>query len=707
MKKIMLFINLIIFAAGLSADEGMWLLKELNKESITRMQELGFKFPTDSIYSEDNASLKDAVVIFGAGCTGVAVSEQGLIFTNHHCGYDAIQKHSSVEADYLKDGFVSQSLQEELYSEGLEVCFLKKTEDITDKVLDGITAESSESQRRTQIAVKSIEILDEYANNEFLKARIIPFYSGNKYYLIVYEVFKDVRMVFAPPSSVGKFGGETDNWMWPRHTGDFSIFRVYADKNNNAAKYNSDNVPYKPQYHIPVSIKGYDDKGYAMTIGYSGRTNRYLTSWGITQMMESQNKPRIEVREAKQAIWKEAMNASDAIRIKYASKYARSSNYWKNSIGMNTALTKLKVIADKKALERQFTEWISTDNNARTKYGNTLPMLENAYEETMEPTRISTYFSETFASGIEIVNFAGATSSANQLAPKERIAFLSNSLSDMYKDYESGLDRKVTAALLKLYAQRVPEQYLPDIYKTINTKFKGDYAKYADWLFDKTSFTSFEKVTALFEKGNQKDIDKDPAMIFHKSVDACRKLISASSKNYNDSISKGSRLFMAGLMDMEPDKAFSPDANFTQRLSYGSIGGYIPFDAAHYDYFSTPKGILEKEKPGDPEFNIQQYILDNIRSENWGQYRDKDGLMHINFLSNNDITGGNSGSPVLDGNAHLIGLAFDGNWEALSGDIVFEPNLQRTINVDIRYVLYMIEKVMKCPRLINELDIVR
>jgi len=703
MKKIALLLGLFLLAGSTYADEGMWLLKELNKQSASRMQELGFTFPIDSIYSEKNASLKDAVVIFGGGCTGVAVSDKGLIFTNHHCGYDAIQKHSAVEHDYLKNGFVSNSQNEELYTEGLEVSFLKKTEDITDRLLAGLTTESSEADRKAQIDEKSEEILEEYQNNEFLKARIVPFYTGNKYYLIVYEVFKDVRMVFAPPSSVGKFGGETDNWMWPRHTGDFSVFRVYANENNCATKYSPDNVPYKPHYSVPVSLKGYEDRSYAMTIGYPGSTNRYLSSWGIEQMMESQNKPRIEVRGVKQAIWREAMNASDAVRIKYASKYARSSNYWKNSIGMNTALVKLKVIEEKKAIESNFKSWLSTDENASTKYNEVLPMLEEAYSATMEPVKISTYFTETFVNGMEIAKIAGTNIPVN----KDSKRTLPENLIELYKNYEPELDKKTAIALLKLYAERVPSEYLPDVYETINKKYKGNYEKYIEWVFSNSNFTSLDKLNRIIEKNKQKDFDNDPAVILSQSADRCRELIADKTSPYKDKKTKGTRLFMAGLMDMNPEKAFSPDANFTQRLSYGSVGGYKPFDAAEYFYYSTTQGVLEKENPNNPEFDVQNYILDNIRSGNWGEYADQDQSMHVNFLSNNDITGGNSGSPVFDGNARLIGLAFDGNWEALSGDLVFEPNVQRTISVDIRYVLYMIDKVMNCPRLIEELNIIK
>lgn len=705
MKKIVLLLGAMLSLLSVQADEGMWLLKELNRQSAARMQELGFTFPIDSLYSEQNPSLKDAVVIFGGGCTGVAVSKEGLIFTNHHCGYGAIQKHSSVEHDYLKDGFVSQSNSEELYTEGLTVSFLQRTEDVTAQVTANVTDNMSEEERNAAIDAVSRDILAPYNENEFLNARIVPFYTGNKYYLIVYEVFKDVRMVFAPPSSIGKFGGDADNWQWPRHTGDFSVFRVYANRNNQAANYSADNVPYRPKYSVPVSLKGYKDKDYAMTIGYPGSTERYLSSWGIEQMMESENIPRIEVRTVKQDIWKQAMNADDAVRIKYAVKFSRSSNYWKNAMGMNQALRKLRVVEEKRMLEDRLNNWINSNPSAQAKYGDMLSNLKNAYQTTNKSVAIGTYFAETFNNGIEIIRFADIASNSGLQDKEELAAYVNNRLAEQYKDYVPELDRQVMPALLRLYAERVPADYLPGIYETIHKKFKGDYNKYADWMYKNSKFTDIQNLTALIRKGSVKDLEKDPAVELARSVADARMILVGDLAPYYPVIDKGARNFMAALMEMEPNKAFSPDANFTQRLSYGSIGGYKPADAVEYDYYSTTEGVLQKENRNDPEFAVQDYILENLRARQWGEYADADGTMHVGFLSNNDITGGNSGSPVFNGKAELIGLAFDGNWEALSGDIVFEPELQRTISVDIRYVLYTIDKIMNCPRLIKELEL--
>lgn len=705
MKRFVLSFVAVFSLIALHADEGMWLLKELNRQSAERMKELGFTFPIDSLYSEENPSLKDAVVIFGGGCTGVAVSRQGLIFTNHHCGYDAIQKHSSVEHDYLKEGFVSQSNQEELYTEGLAVSFLQKTEDVTERVTMGINESTSEYDRYTIIDSLSEAILAPYKNSEFLNARIVPFYTGNKYYLIVYEVFRDVRMVFAPPSSIGKFGGDTDNWQWPRHTGDFAVFRVYANKENKAAYYSPDNVPYKPNYSVPVSVKGYKDNGYAMTIGYPGSTERYLSSWGITQMMESENIPRIQVRTVKQDIWREAMNADDAVRIKYAVKFSRSSNYWKNAMGMNQALKKLNVVEGKRALESRLNSWINSNEANSAKYGGLLDNLRDAYENSSGSVAVGTYFAETFSNGIEIVRFANIIRASGITDKTDLSNYAKSRLADLYKDYEPELDRKVMPALLRLYAEKVPAAFLPDIYETINKKFKGDYEKYADWVFEKSKFTDINNLTAMIAKSSDKDIEKDPVMELANSISAIRMKLVENLGPYYPAIDAGARKYMAALIEMEPDKTFYPDANFTQRLSYGSVKGYKPSDAVEYDYYTTTQGVLEKENPSSPEFTVQDYILDNLRAGQWGRYADEDGTMHVGFLSTNDITGGNSGSPVFNGKAELIGLAFDGNWEALSGDIVFEPELQRTISVDIRYVLYTIDKIMNCPRIIEELEL--
>ncbi|MFZ6037058.1 MAG: S46 family peptidase [Bacteroidota bacterium] len=708
MKKLCLLFTVFLSFLVVKADEGMWLLKELNRQSVARMQELGFTFPIDKLYDENNASLKDAVVIFGGGCSGVAVSQQGLIFTNHHCGYGSIQKLSSVEHDYLKNGFKADRFQDELPADGLTVSFLSSMRDVTDEILSKIPSVLSEIQRELAIDSISETLTQEFENNPFKSARIVPFYSGNKYYMVVYDVFRDVRLVVTPPESVGKFGGETDNWMWPRHTGDFSVFRVYADQNNQPAEFDPANVPYKPRYVVPVSLNGYQKGSYSMTIGYPGRTQRYMSSWGIQQMVESENKPRIEVRGVKQEIWWNDMTKSDETRIKYASKYAGSSNYWKNAIGMNEAIDHLNVIAEKKELENRLASWIESDPARKEKYGNTLNTLEEAYTNSNEIAKYTTYFLETFQNGIEIIRFSNTILQFNTNGTEqEKREFINDRILRAYKDYDPQLDKKVLPALMKLYAERVPKEYQPDVYETINKKFKGNYEKYAEWLFKNSKFTNLDDLLTLLKSADTKRLTKDPAMQLALSVKDMGYELSSRMMSDYEKILRGEREFMAALMEMNPDKVFYPDANFTQRLSYGSIKGYAPRDAVWYDYFSTAKGVMEKYKPGDPEFDLKPFVIEALNKGDFGQYADKDGNMRTCFLSDNDITGGNSGSPVFNDQAELIGLAFDGNWESLSGDILFEPEMQRTISVDIRYVLFIIDKVMNAPHIVQELTIVQ
>ncbi len=710
MKKLWAVLLLLVASGQVFADEGMWVLKELNKQNLARMKELGFTPSYEQLYSETDPCVANAVVIFGGGCSGITVSNEGLIFTNHHCGFGSIQQLSSVEHDYLKDGFVSRSKEEELPVPGLTVRYLRETVDVSDCINSQIASIKEEHLRLAAADSIGQAMADSVGNSEYQAASVVPFYNNNKYFLIVYDVFNDVRMVFAPPSSVGKFGGDTDNWMWPRHTGDFSVFRVYAGADNKPAAYSKDNKPYQPKYVAEVSLQGYQDTDYAMTIGFPGSTDRYLSSWGVQQRIEDSNKPRIEVRGIKQAIWKDAMLKSDEVRIKYASKYAGSSNYWKNSIGMNKGLANLKVIDRKREEEAAFAAWVAQDAKRKEVYGDVLNLLEKGYTSSSQYKKISTYLGEAFLSGAEIVKLARMIQSVDVKGstPEEIDIFLEDNIKSFFKDYDANLDRKVLAAMMKVVKERVPAENLPDIYKKVDKKYKGDYEKYAADVFKKTSILSFDNIASMLK--NQKKyakLKKDPAAELSLSVlISLFELQQLTGDSYYD-IAKGERLYFAGLKEMYPEKAFASDANFTMRVSYGSIGGYRPYDAAWYDYYTTEKGIFEKENPESDEFWVQPEILDLIRSKDFGQYANKDGELQLCFLSNNDITGGNSGSPVFDKNARLIGLAFDGNWEAMSGDIAFEPDLQRTISVDIRYVLYMIDKWGKCPRLIEELKLVK
>ena len=710
MRRLLPLLLLLIAVSSVRADEGMWLLNELNKQNIERMKELGFNLPYDSLHSEDQASISQAVVIFGGGCTGIAVSEEGLIFTNHHCGFGSIQSLSSVEHDYLKDGFVSQTKEQELPVPGLSVKFLKKTVNVTDRIMAVIDTMSNEVARIQAADSISKVLCDSVGNDDTQYAEVFPYYNNNVYYLQVYDVFNDVRLVFTPPSSVGKFGGDTDNWMWPRHTGDFSVFRVYASADNKSAEYAAVNKPYKPRYVPEVSLQGYQDKDYAMTIGYPGSTDRYLSSWGVQQRIENSNKPRIEVRGIKQDIWKQGMLASDEVRIKYASKYQGSSNYWKNSIGMNRGLANLNVIERKQEQEKEFAAWVAQLPERKAVYGDVLSLLEKGYTTTNEYRQIATYLGEAFAGGAEIVKLTRMVQSVDvhNSTPEEIDLILESQIKPFFKDYDAALDQQVLASMMEVVKKRVPSKYLPDIYPSIDKKYKGNYAKYAADLFKKTSLTSYDKIAeALKNPARYEKLKNDPSYKLSLSVLISLFEMQQFMGESQFDIAKGERLYFAGLKEMNPNQALSSDANFTMRVSYGSIGGYRPYDAAQYDYYTTTQGVFEKENPESDEFWVQPEIISLLKSKDFGQYGNGKGDMNLCFLSNNDITGGNSGSPVFDKNARLIGLAFDGNWEAMSGDIAFEPALQRTISVDIRYVLFMIDKWGKCPRLINELKLVK
>ena len=673
-KRVGTALCLCAVALSTYADEGMWILKELNKQNLARMAELGFKPSVDKLYNENEPCVANAVVIFGGGCTGITVSNEGLIFTNHHCGFGSIQKLSSVEHDYLKNGFVSQNQSEELPVPGLSVRYLRETIDVSDRINSQIDKYQDEYQRLMAADSIGDAICDSIGQNQFLAAQVVPFYNNNKYYLVTYDVYRDVRMVFAPPSSIGKFGGDTDNWMWPRQTGDFSIFRVYANAENKPAEYDAANKPYHPKYVAEVSMQGYQDKDYAMTIGFPGSTDRYLCSWGVKQRIEDSNKPRIEVRGIKQALWSEAMQASDAVRIKYASKYAGSSNYWKNAIGMNRGLANLDVIARKQAEEKAFADWVAQSQDRVAKYGEVLSLLEKGYTSTSASRNALTYLSEAFANGAEIVRLARMVQSfdAEKSTAEEKQVFLEDRIKAFFKDYEPTLDQKVLAAMLKIVRERVDEDRLPDIYTKIDKKYKGDYEKYAAYLFKKTSLLSEEKIAKIINDPKEyAKISKDPAVELSLSAMMALYSLEQEMSDAEFDIYRGERLYFAGLKEMNPDKALPSDANFTMRMSYGSIGGYRPYDAAWYNYYSTDRGILEKEDPTSDEFYVQPEILDLFKKRDFGPYANEKGELQLCFLSNNDITGGNSGSPIFDKNARLIGLAFDGNWEAMSGDIAF------------------------------------
>lgn len=698
-------LSLCIFA-GVRADEGMWMLPLIQKLNIQKMNGMGCTLTAEDIYSDKQVSLKDAVVIFGNGCTGVMVSNQGLVFTNHHCGYDAIQKQSTVEHNYLKDGFTAANLSDEIPCQGLSVKFLVRMQDVTERVLAQLsdTLHGGSRIAKQDSITKSIE--KEAEKGTHYKALVKPYYSGNEFYLLVYEEFTDIRFAFAPSTSIGKFGGDTDNWMWPRHTGDFSVFRVYCAPDGTPANYAKENVPYSPKRFAAISNKGYEPGDYTMILGNPGSTSRYLSSWGINNRMKSTNQARIDVRGAKQAVWQSFMRADEAINIAYASKFARSSNYWKNSIGMNKAIAKLGIIAEKQNQEKAFTEWVNKTPERIAKYKNLLSTLQDGYTKVYPYSHALNFLMESLMMGVEMPRIASMTEKTiKKDIPRDS---LFKEVAKLYKDYYPVVDEATMVAMLDVYKKSVTADALPEVYSVIQKKFKGDNAKYAKDLYAKSDFTSIEKITKAIKKGKT-DFSADPALSFSQDIfKASDQMKSHEYLREMENIKDAERLYENGIKEMaaEQGKAMYPDANSTMRLTYGKVGGYKPADATEYKYYTTTKGILEKEIPGDYEFDVQAKLKQAIQEKNYGAYLDqKTGEMHVAFLSNNDITGGNSGSPIFNAKGELLGLAFDGNWEAMSGDIVFEPDLQRTINVDIRYVMFVMDKVGGAKRLIEELNI--
>jgi hypothetical protein len=715
MKRFFLTIVAIItfFNQFSRADEGMWLPMLVSRLNYVDMQKQGLHLTAEEIYSINNSSLKDAIIQFGNGCTGEIISADGLILTNHHCGYGQIQYHSTTQNDYLTNGFWAFNKNEELPNPGLTARFLIRMEDLTQEFLSQLNHTKTEKERNEKLneLIKKYEGTVKKENG--YEAVVKSFFNGNEFYMFVYQVFRDVRLVGAPPSSIGKFGADTDNWMWPRHTGDFSLFRVYATPDGKPADYSKDNVPLKPRHFLPISLKGYKKGDFAMIMGYPGSTDRYLTSYGVKLAIDVKNPTIVKIREEKLAIMRQFMNADPAVRIQYASKYAQTANYWKYFIGQTKGLKRLNVYDKKKDLENQFAKWLTTKDEYAQKYSQALPNIEKAYGELAKFELQRWYFNEAIIRGAEVFGlsrgFSGLLTELKAKNPdKEKIQKMSNSIKDalskFFKDYYLPTDKKLFSSMLNMYFQNVPKEQQPDLLIKIAAKNKNNFEKYADKVYSKTMFANKEKLTAFLEKPNAKDIENDPVYILMNAFIDNNKKYNDQMTVYNEMLETGNRLFVAGIREMQPEKKFAPNANSTMRLTYGQILDYYPADAVHYDYYTTTKGILEKEDPTNWEFVVPEKLKELINKKDYGEYSEN-GIMPVAFLSNTDITGGNSGSPVINGNGELIGLAFDGNWEAMSGDIAFEPNLQRTISVDIRYVLFIIDKYAGAKNIINELVI--
>ena len=716
MKNSLVALLAFVFILNLSAkaDEGMWLPSLVGKLNIQKMNSIGCKLTADQIYSINHSSLKDAVVALDRGsCTAELISADGLLLTNHHCGFGEIQAHSSVDHDYLKDGFWAMKREEELSNPGKTVTFLIRMEDVTDQVLKEVTDTMDSRTRSGKIQEAFSRIEKEAKGETAYETRVKSLFESNKYYLFVSETFKDIRLVGTPPQSIGKFGGETDNWMWPRHTGDFSMFRVYCGPDGKPAEYSKDNVPYHPKHFLPISLKGVEKNDFAMVMGYPGTTKRYLTATEVKYNMEVINAVRITAREAKLNIIRDFMATSQKARIQYASKFARSSNYYKYSIGQNKGLAALNVVGKKQAIENDYLKWASESPDRKVKYSTALDTINLAFSSRDEKIAIQ-YAREALLGGAEIFAFASESSSLYEALrgkDKDKISAaaedLRASLAEYFKDYDAVTDQKVAGVLLRLYAVKVNPKYVPGFFEEIGRKYKGDFDAYTRKMFDKTIFADQAKMESFLNNPSRKALDKDMAFIAMRSIFETLSIISHDYSESTNGLEKSRRLFVAGLNEMNKNQSVYPDANSTMRLTYGIVAGYEPRDATWYDYFTTLKGYTEKGIPGDVDFDFPQRLVDLNNSKDFGQYADKDGTLHTCFTSNNDITGGNSGSPVINGDGELIGIAFDGNWEAMSGDIAFEPELQKCINVDIRFVLWTIDKFAGASHLINEMKLVR
>lgn len=694
MKKLIASITAAALLATMAyADEGMWLLPLLEKMNSEAIYKLGGHLSAEDIYSINHSSIKDAVVQFGGGCTGEIISDRGLLVTNHHCGFSTIQKLSSPEHNYLEDGFFAKSGEEEIPAPGLTVTFLQSMTDVTAKM----------PQKKEEILEKARK------DNPHCTVQIVSFYNDNVFYLIVYKTYRDVRFVGAPPVSSGKFGGETDNWMWPRHTCDFSMFRVYAGADNEPAEYSPENVPFKPRRSLSISLKGYEEGDFAMIMGYPGSTQRFQTAAQLSDMVETNN-IRIAARTVRQnVLWEERM-ADPVVNLQYANKYASSSNAWKKWQGMRESFDKLGIIAREKEKEASFKEWVDSRNSRKKDYGTAIEDINSVVALQSHDKRNAHLLTESIGT-IELLSIAGSMAGSLQLIRENMPQDARNQVMEVgfqtiiprYKDYSGKVDRKVAAAVLKFYRDNVkPEDALVIPGYDI---FTMDIDAYVDELFDRSVYSSEEKVTA--RNLTVKDYVEDPAAVLYNSFMNKLNQFRDGAKVDSDKLAAAGKAYTAGQLEWKKGQPSYPDANFTCRLTYGNIMGYEPKDGVIYKHYTTLKGVMEKEDPENYEFRVPARLKEIYETGDYGQYANKDGELVTCFLTNLDITGGNSGSPVMDADGNLIGLAFDGNWEAMSSDVLFEPELQRCICVDIRYVLLMMDKFGGAGYLLNEMNLVK
>ncbi|MDF7811857.1 S46 family peptidase [Hymenobacter sp. YC55] len=720
LRLALLALVLVSFLLDARADEGLWLpllLKQLNEAD---MQKKGLKLTADQIYSINQGSLKDAVVQFGGGCTGEIVSNEGLLLTNHHCGYSQIQQHSSLEHDYLTKGYWAMNREQELPNPGLTATFIIRMEDVTSQVLAGVPTTNIQEADREKMAQANIQRVGQAAvQGTHYEAFIRPFYNGNEYYLFVTEVFEDIRLVGAPPSSIGKFGGDTDNWAWPRHTGDFSVFRIYAGPDNKPAPYSKDNVPFKPRHHLPISLAGVQPGDFTLVFGFPGRTNEYLTSWGVEETYSVSNPAKIKVRDAKLKILAADMQASDKVRIQYAAKYASIANYWKKWMGENRGLKKLDAVSRKQQQEVAFQQWANSGDEARkAAYGTLLPQMQRSYTAARDYTLARDYVTEA-ALGIELIAYANSLLSLADLAEKKvpaaelatAAAKARTGTTNFFRNYSASTDQKVATALLPLYANGTPAALLPAYVKNLSKQHPGTngWSAYVAQLYTKSRLTSNENAQAVVNevaKGDARALLDDPAaQLAAAIVGNYRTAILPTYTAATDNIALLQRTYMAGLRQQQPERKFYPDANSTLRVAYGQVQPYTPADGTQYDFYTTLDGIIEKADPTNPEFEVPARLAELYQTKNYGPYAYK-GSVPVAFIATNHTTGGNSGSPVINGRGELIGINFDRNWEGTMSDIMFDPDRVRNITLDVRYLLFVIDKFAGAKHLVNEMTLV-
>ena len=701
------------------ADEGMWLpllLKQLNEAD---MQKKGLKLTAEQIYSINQGSLKDAIVQFGGGCTGEIISDQGLLLTNHHCGYGQIQQHSSVEHDYLTKGYWAMSRDQELPNPGLTATFIVRMEDVTAQVLAGVpTTGIAEAQREQLVQQNSQRVAQAAVQAAGYQAFVRPMFNGNEYYLFVTEVFQDIRLVGAPPSSIGKFGGDTDNWAWPRHTGDFSLFRIYAGPDNKPAPYSPDNKPFKPRHHLPISLAGVQPGDFTMVFGFPGRTNEYLTSWGVDEVYSVSNPAKIAVRDAKLRVLDADMKASDKVRIQYAAKYAGIANYWKKWIGENRGLKKLDAVRVKQQQEAEFQRWAESGDAARrAAFAGLLPDLKRNYATVRDYTLARDYVSEA-ALGMELVSYANSLLPLLELTGSKvpaaelqaAVEKAKKGANGFFKNYHAPTDQKVAAQLLPLYAAGTPAALLPAYVKQLQQQYAATgWDAYAARLFSQSRLTTQASALAVLDEvaaGKPDALRQDPAAQLAAAVVGNYRTVILPTYNVaTDQIALLQRTYMAGLRLQQPERKFYPDANSTLRLAYGQVAGYEPADGVHYDFYTTLDGIMEKADPTNPEFEVPARLAELYQNKDYGPYAYK-GTVPVAFIATNHTTGGNSGSPVINGRGELIGTNFDRNWEGTMSDIMFDPDRVRNITLDVRYMLFVVDKYAGAGHLVKEMTLV-